>query len=178
MASLPACQAPSPPSPWIVRWAGLVRAGGPVLDVACGAGRHLRYFLERGHKVAGIDRDTARLADLAAEPRVEIVDADLEDGSPWPLPGRRFAGLVVANYLHRPLFPALLAALEPGGVLLYETFALGNEKYGKPSNPAFLLQPGELLERTRGLRVVAYEAMEEEEPRRVVQRLAAVRSQD
>ena len=167
------------PSPWIVHWAPLVRAGGSVLDLACGSGRHLRYFLGKAHPVVGIDRDVAALADLEGNPSVEIVRADLEDGSPWPLPDRRFAGIVVANYLHRPLFLSLIEALEPGGALLYETFAVGNEKYGKPSNPDFLLRAGELLERTRGLRVVAYEAVEEETPRRaVVQRIAAVRPEE
>ncbi len=166
----------APPSPWVLRWACLLSTGGPVLDVACGSGRHLRHFLQLGHTVTGIDRDISRVADLQGRAGVEIIAADLEDGSPWPLPGQRFAGIVVTNYLHRPLFPVLIAALQPGGVLLYETFAIGNEKYGKPSNPDFLLRPGELLERTRGaLHVVAYEAVEEENPRRVVQRIAAVR---
>lgn len=159
-----------------MRWACLICAGGPVLDLACGSGRHLRHFLQLGHMVTGIDRDPSRVADLQGRAGVEIIAADLEDGSPWPLPGQRFAGIVVTNYLHRPLFPVLIAALQPGGALLYETFAIGNEKYGKPSNPDFLLRPGELLERTRGaLRVIAYEAVEEENPRRVVQRLAAVK---
>lgn len=167
------------PSAWITRWAGLIAAGGTVLDVACGSGRHLRFFLSRDHNVVGLDRDGSGLADLQANPGVEIVQADLEDGSSWPLPGRAFAGIVVTNYLHRPLFPALVDALAPGGALLYETFALGNEKYGKPSNPDFLLRPGELLERTQGLRVVAYEAVEEQKPRRaVVQRIAAVKTMD
>ena len=107
---------------------------------------------------------------------MEIVQADLENGSPWPLPGRHFSGIVVTNYLHRPLFPTLIEALQPGGVLLYETFAVGNEKYGKPSNPDFLLRDGELLEIARGrLRVVAYEAVEEDAPRKVVQRIAAIK---
>jgi len=146
------------------------------LDVACGSGRHLRHFLNAGHKVVGIDRDVSQLDDLRHRPEVEIVQADLEDGSPWPLPGRNFAGIVVANYLHRPLFPALLEALAPGGALLYETFAVGNEQYGKPSNPDFLLRDGELLEIARGkLRVIAYEAVDEPTSRRVVQRIAAVK---
>lgn len=136
----------------------------------------MRHFLNAGHKVVGIDRDVSQLDDLHHRPGVEIVQADLEDGSPWPLPGRKFAGVVVTNYLHRPLFPALLEALAPGGALLYETFAIGNEKYGKPSNPDFLLHDGELLEIARGkLRVIAYEALEEETPRRVIQRIAAVK---
>lgn len=164
------------PSPWITRWAHLVSPAGIVLDVACGAGRHLRHFLARHRKVVGIDRDVSGLADLDGHPNVEIVQTDLENGSPWPLADRRFGGIVVTNYLHRPLFPALIAALAPGGALLYETFAVGNEKYGKPSNPDFLLRPGELVELARGLRVIAYEAVDEEMPRRaVVQRIAAIK---
>lgn len=168
------------PSPWIERWTALIGKQGPVLDLACGSGRHLRHFLSAGHKVVGIDRDVSGLDDLRQAGTVEIVQADLEDGSPWPLPGRKFAGIVVANYLHRPLFPVLLDALAPGGALLYETFAVGNEKYGKPSNPAFLLRDGELLEIARGkLRVIAYEAVEEQTPRRaVIQRIAAVKPEE
>jgi SAM-dependent methyltransferase len=177
MPSGPDFQIPAP-SPWITRWSPLIYAGGTVLDVACGSGRHLLHFLARDHKIVGVDRDIAALADLSGNPRVEIVQADLENGSPWPLPGRRFAGIVVTNYLHRPLFPTLIEALEPGGALLYATFAVGNEKYGKPSNPDFLLRDGELLEVARGkLRVIAYEAIEEETPRRaVIQRIAAIKS--
>lgn len=163
-----------PPSPWVVRFAPLVRAGGPVLDLACGAGRHARLFAGRGHPVACVDLDLRGVADL--EGRAELVRADLEDGSPWPLPGRRFAGIVVANYLHRPLFPALLDALEPGGVLLYETFMRGNQRFGRPSCAAFLLGSGELLEVARGrLQVVAFEQGEVASPKAaVVQRLCAV----
>ena len=146
--------APSPsPSAWVVRFTPLIESGGPVLDVACGSGRHARWFESRGHRVTGVDRDVDALAISGAS---ETVVADLE-GASWPLLDRRFAAVVVTNYLHRPLFPALLAALAPGGVLIYETFAIGNERFGKPSNPAFLLQPGELLEHCRDLDVVAYE---------------------
>jgi SAM-dependent methyltransferase len=164
------------PSAWIMCWAGLVRAKGEVLDLACGSGRHARHFLGLKHNVVCVDRDVSGVEDLRTHPVVEIVQADLEDGSPWPLSSRRFAGVVVTNYLHRPLFPALIEALGPGGVLLYETFAVGNEKYGKPSKPDFLLRDGELLEMARGrLRVIAYEAVEEPSPRRVVQRIAAIK---
>ena len=157
----------------MVRFAGLVPPGGQVLDVAAGGGRHTRLFLDRGHPVVAVDRQTDA---LTPRPGLEIVRADLESGAAWPFPGRRFAGIVVTNYLHRPLFPSLLAALAPGGALIYETFAAGNERFGKPSNPDFLLQPGELLEVVRGrLRVVAYENLEIGEPRpAVVQRIAAV----
>lgn len=160
------------PSSWIVQWAGLVPAGVPVLDVAAGGGRHTRFFADRGHRVTAIDRDVSA---LAAHPNVEIVKADLEDGSPWPLPGRTVGAVIVTNYLHRPLFPALLDALMPGGVLLYETFMEGNERFGRPSNPEFLLKDGELLELARDrLSVTAYEARMTSEPKMaMVQRIAA-----
>lgn len=160
------------PSPWIVQWAGLVAADATVLDVAAGGGRHTRFFAQRGHKVTAVDRDVSA---LSAGPTIEIVQADLEDGSPWPLPGRRFGAVVVTNYLHRPLFPALLDALMPGGVLLYETFMEGNERFGRPSNPEFLLKDGELLEIVHGrFSVVAYEARMISEPKMaMVQRIAA-----
>ena len=145
-------------SPWVGRFAGLVPAGGRVLDLACGGGRHSRLFRDRGHPVLALDRDVSGLADLARDPAVEVVQADLEDGSPFPLTGERFAGVVVTNYLYRPLLADLVAAVAPGGVLIYETFARGNERFGKPSNPDFLLTPGELLDAVRGnLRVRAYE---------------------
>lgn len=158
------------PSPWIARFAALVPAGGGVLDLACGGGRHARLFLDRGHKVTALDRDIAqaRLAEGA-----ELVAADLEDGSAWPLMGRRFDAVVVTNYLWRPLFPSILAALNPGGVLLYETFAAGNEKFGRPANPDHLLRRGELLELARGLTVVAYEDGVEGGAK-VVSRIAAI----
>ena len=160
------------PSPWIVQWAGLVAADATVLDVAAGGGRHARFFADRGNKVTAIDRD---INALTAHPNVEIVQADLEDGSPWPLPGRTFGAVVVTNYLHRPLFPALLDALMPGGVLLYETFMEGNERFGRPSNPEFLLKDGELLELARDrLSVTAYEARMISEPKMaMIQRIAA-----
>jgi len=155
-----------------VQWTGLVPADATVLDVAAGGGRHTRFFFDRGHKVTAIDRDVSA---LAAQPTVEIVQADLEDGSPWPLPGRTFGAVVVTNYLHRPLFPALLDALSPGGVLLYETFMEGNERFGRPSQPEFLLKDGELLELARGrFSVVAYEARMISEPKMaMIQRIAA-----
>jgi SAM-dependent methyltransferase len=165
-------------SPWIARWAPLVAPGAAVLDVAAGGGRHTRFFRGRGHRVTAVDRDVSYLPDLLNDRGVEIVAADLEADSPWPLPGRRFGAVVVTNYLHRPLWPALLAALEPGGVLLYETFMAGNERFGKPSNPAFLLRDGELLDVARddGLSVVAYEALMLSDPRpAMVQRIAARR---
>jgi SAM-dependent methyltransferase len=160
------------PSPWIVQWAGLVAAGVPVLDVAAGGGRHTKFFADRGHRVTAVDRDVSA---LASHPDIEIVPADLEDGSPWPLPGRVFGAAVVTNYLHRPLFPALLDALSPGGVLLYETFMAGNERFGRPSRPEFLLKDGELLELVHGrFSVTAYEARLVSEPKMaMIQRIAA-----
>jgi len=163
------------PSPWVVRFAPLVPAGGVVLDVAAGAGRHTTMFLARGHPVVTVDRDVGR---LAPRPNLTIVEADLESG-PWPLGDRRFTGVVVTNYLHRPLFAAITDAVAESGVLIYETFAQGNERFGKPSNLAFLLRPGELLDvaRARGLRVLAYEDLTVETPRPAcVQRIAATRA--
>ncbi len=161
------------PSAWIVRFAPQVRAGGTVLDVAAGAGRHARFFLGRGHAVTAIDRDASR---LAPHPQLRVVASDLEDGSPWPLPGVRFDAVVVTNYLWRPLLPAIVDAVAPGGVLLYETFADGNARFGKPSNPDFLLRPGELLDAVRGrLVVAAYEHGEVTMPRpAMMQRIAAI----
>ena len=152
-----------------------------MLDLAAGGGRHCRLFRDLGHRVTALDRDVSGLADLQGDPRVEVIRADLEDGPPdasWrPLEGRRFAGIVITNYLHRPLFAKIAAALLPGGVLLYETFGLGNERFGRPSNPDFLLAPGELLDCVRGrLRVVAYEDGKTDIPRpAMVQRIAAIR---
>lgn len=159
-------------SPWVVRWAPLIRPGGEVLDLACGAGRHARFLHALGCEVVAVDRDPALFTD--PPPGVELVGADLEAG-PWPFPGRRFDAIVVTNYLHRPLLPLLVASLEPGGVLLYETFAQGQEKLGKPSNPAFLLAPGELLDAVRErLRVVAFEDLTVGAPRPArVQRICA-----
>lgn len=156
----------------MVQWAGLVTPGVTVLDLAAGGGRHTVFFAGRGHRITAVDRDTAK---LPARDDVEIVTADLEDGSPWPLPGLRFGAAIVANYLHRPLFPAIFEALEPGGVLICETFMVGNERFGKPSNPDFLLKDGELLELVRGrFSVVAYEARLISEPKMaMVQRIAA-----
>ncbi len=157
-----------------MQWAGLIAPQADVLDVAAGGGRHSRFLADRGHKVTALDRDTSALALL---PDIKIVEADLEDGSPWPLPGRTFGAVVVTNYLHRPLFPELLAALAPGGVLLYETFMEGNERFGRPSNPSFLLKDGELLDLVRGrLSVTAYEARLVSQPKMaMVQRIAARR---
>jgi SAM-dependent methyltransferase len=165
-----------PPSPWVARFLGLVPAAGRILDVAAGAGRHTRLARARGYAATAVDVSVAGLADLGGAPDVEIIGADLE-GGPWPLGERRFAGVMVTNYLHRPLLPRLVAAVAEGGALIYETFAEGNEAFGKPSNPNFLLKQGELLDAVRGqLTVVAYEHGKIETPRpAVIQRIAAVR---
>jgi SAM-dependent methyltransferase len=166
---------PAAPSPWVARFAPLVPAGGPVLDLACGDGRHARLFLARGHPVIALDRDPGQLGELARAPGLEVVSADLEDGSPWPLAGRRFAAVVVTNYLFRPLFPILLDALGARALLIYETFAQGQEAIGRPTNPEFLLAPGELLQVVAGrLQVVAYEHGRIAAPRPAIkQRLCA-----
>lgn len=161
------------PSPWVVRWSHLVPPGATVLDVACGLGRHMRWFHGRGHPVCGVDRAAEAIA--AVGPLGRAVQADIE-GGPWPFVGERFGAVVVTRYLWRPLLPALVAAVAPGGVLLYETFAAGNETVGKPARPDFLLAPGELLAACAPeLRVVAYEDGFLDAPARFVQRIAAVR---
>jgi SAM-dependent methyltransferase len=174
------------PSPWIAHYAHLIPAKGPVLDLACGGGRHARFLAGRGHPVVALDRDTAALRESAAAsespPGIEIVTADLENGSPMfdppgPLAGRRFAGIVVVNYLYRPILPRLLDLLAPKGALLYETFARGNERFTRPRNPDHLLKSGELLEFARGkLQVIAYAhgVVEGDPIPGVKQRLAAV----
>ncbi|MFO1220901.1 MAG: class I SAM-dependent methyltransferase [Burkholderiaceae bacterium] len=160
------------PSPWVTRFAQLIARGGTVLDVACGSGRHLRWLAAQGLRVTGVDRDAAALA--ACEGAGELIEADLEAGS-WPLGDRCFDAVVVTNYLWRANLPQVVASVGPGGLLLYETFAVGNERHGRPSNPQFLLRPGELLDAARGLHVLAYEDGLLDEPTRRVQRIAAVR---
>lgn len=162
-------------SPWVEAHAGLVPAGEAVLDVAAGGGRHARFFAARGHKVVAVDKDISAIGGHSA---IEAIRADLEDGSPWPLAGRVFGGVVVTNYLHRPLFPDLLAALKPGGALIYETFARGNEAYGKPDNPDFLLEPNELIARVlNACMVVAFEDNYVHTPKpAIVQRIVAIKA--
>ena len=167
------------PSSWLVRWAPLIPPAGEVLDLACGGGRHARFLAQQGHVVDAVDRDAQALALLAGVAGVRPLRADLE-GAPWPYPDRAWDGIVVANYLHRPLFPSLLASLRPGGVLIYETFMVGNERWGRPSNPAFLLQPNELLTAFGAdLALAAFEQGEVGQPKpAVVQRICAVRTAD
>jgi len=164
------------PSPWIVRFAPLVATGARVIDVACGSGRHAKFFAARGADVTAVDRDPAALRALSGYTHIHVRQLDLE-GDTWPLAGAHFDAVVVANYLHRPHFDALVDLVASDGVLLYETFAAGNEVYGRPANPAFLLVRDELAERVRGrLTVVAFEQglVETHGRRAVVQRLAAV----
>jgi SAM-dependent methyltransferase len=159
-------------SAWVQRWSHLIAPGATVLDVACGSGRHLRWFAQRACRVTGVDRDAATLA--LSQNIAETVLADIEAG-PWPLAGRRFDAVVVTHYLWRELLPTIVGSVAEGGVLLYETFSEGQASVGKPSNPAFLLRPAELLQAAKGLRVVAFEDGFETAPERFVQRLAAVR---
>ena len=159
-------------SAWVQRWSHLVPSGARVLDVACGSGRHVRWFAGRGAAVTGVDRDAAATQPLSGI--AEIVVADIE-GGPWPFTERQFDAVVVTNYLWRPLLPAIVANVAPGGVLICETFAIGHETVGKPSNPNFLLRPGELLQAVQGLRVLAFEDGFELAFPRFVQRIVAVR---
>ena len=158
------------PSAWVERWAPLIKYG-TVLDLACGSGRHANFFLSKSLKVVAVDREPQVI------PGARFIRADLEDGSPWPLEGERFEGIVVTNYLYRPLMEILSESLKEGGVLIYETFMLGNERFGKPSNPAFLLRPGELLDCFGGLIVKGFEEGEVTLPKpAMIQRLCAVRT--
>lgn len=168
---------PDTPSPWVVRWSHLAAPGASVLDIACGGGRHLAWFTQRGHPVTGVDRDTA--AARVRLPGAELITADIEAG-PWPLTQgtsamRQFGLVVVTNYLWRPLWPHILDSVAPGGALIYETFAAGNETVGRPSRPDFLLQSGELLRVCADWHVVAYENGTLQAPARFVQRIAAIR---
>ena len=168
-------------SPWIGRFAPLIPNGGRVLDLAAGGGRHSRFLLDRGLEVTALDRkidglEALRDADPVVAKDLVIIEADLEDGPDWPLGEQRFDAVIVVNYLWRPLLPAIVQA---GDLLLYETFAAGNEAYGRPANPDFLLRPGELLEAVAGhLEVLAYEhgRIEDQGGTRIKQRLVAAKT--
>lgn len=164
-------------SHWVERFLPIIKSCGDVLDLACGRGRHSLRLHAAGFRVEAVDRDGSALAEISAKaPRIATRAADLESVA-WPYQGRRFDAIVVTNYLFRPLFPHLLDALAADGVLIYETFMVGNERFGKPSNPEFLLRPGELLDVVRGrLTVVAFEQGEVATPRpAVVQRLCGTK---
>nr|WP_184299786.1 class I SAM-dependent methyltransferase [Roseateles oligotrophus] len=163
-------------SSWLLRWQQACRPGATALDLACGSGRHLRHLAGLGLRVTGVDRDAAALAPLRQELKeAEIIQADIEAG-PWPLAGRAFDLVLVSNYLWRPLLPQIMAAVAPGGWLIYETFADGQQSIGRPARAEFLLQPGELLQACQGLRVIGYEDGFDSVNGRYVQRVAAVRS--
>ncbi len=170
-----------PPSEWVKRWSHLIKPAGRVLDVACGSGRHVRWFYDKNHTLALVDSSQAAIESIAIDAEFcEKVVADIENG-PWPFAGRQFDAVVVTNYLWRPLMPILLANLAPGGVLIYETFSAGNETVGKPSRPDFLLRTAELLDICTGLRVVAFEdgfaANAGGVNAKFIQRIAAVREE-
>ena len=163
------------PSPWVVRFGALLPAGAAVLDLACGRGRHARWLASRGCRVIAADRDADAVAALAGLDGVTGRVVDLESGAPWPWDAAAFDAVVVTNYLYRPAFDQLCALLRPGGVLIYETFMIGNAAFGKPSNPDFLLAPGELLARTADdFTVIAFEQGEVARPApAMIQRICA-----
>jgi SAM-dependent methyltransferase len=166
-----------PPSPWLRQWVSLIRAGGRVLDLAAGEGRHTGFLLDKGFRVVAADRKTDLLrARFGAIPECVIVAIDLEDGAGWRL-GGGFDGVIVSLYLHRPILPDLARALAPGGVLIYETFMVGTERFGRPTNPDFLLRPNELSDAfVPDLRIIAFEEGEVARPKpAMMQRLVAMR---
>lgn len=165
------------PSPWVERHLSFIPPGGRVLDLACGSGRHARLLAARDYRVVAVDRDFAAISGLHGVPGITALQLDLESGD-WPLAGERFAGIVVTNYLWRPRLADVCALLNRGGILIYETFMLGNEAYGKPSNPEFLLRPGELraVARAAGLREIAFEEGYTDQPKPALrQAICAVR---
>ena len=166
----------SNPAGFVQKHSTLIPKSGRVLDLACGNGRHTRYLLQQGFSVLALDKDVSGLADLAGEPNLEIIEADLEGGGDIPLKGQTFSGIVVVNYLYRPLFSDLVAALAEGGVLIYQTFMVGNEEFGRPHNPDFLLQENELLDVFGGeLNVLDFEQGFVERPSpAVVQKICVV----
>ena len=171
MASAPAHH---PPLDWVTQHADLIQPGGSVLDLACGSGRHTRWLLDQGFRVMAVDINLSGLSDIFEQTGLAVMETDLEAGF-WPLGNAQFDGIIVTNYLHRPLFPHLKEALSPDGVLIYETFMIGNERFGKPSNPDFLLQPDELGEEFRSMEIVAFEKGEVTGPKPAIkQKLVAI----
>jgi SAM-dependent methyltransferase len=165
------------PSNWVQRFASVIPEQGRVLDLACGYGRNARFLASKGYVVEAVDRDPDALASIAGLERINTRQLDIEGGS-WPFHAEVFDAVVVTHYLYRPLLPALFKLIAPQGVLIYETFMVGNERFGKPSSPAFLLRPGELLDLVKGrMAVVAFEQGEVNQPRQaMIQRLCAVRA--
>ena len=163
------------PSSWVVQHATQVPSG-MVLDLACGGGRHGRLFLDLGYRVTFLDRDVSRVADLGVNKDAKILEYDLENGAPWPFESDQFSGIIVVNYLHRPLLARLEESLKKGGVLIYRTFAQGNERYGRPANPDFLLAPGELRAFFgQSMEVIDFQEGFLENPDRVVQSICAIK---
>lgn len=166
------------PSSWIVRFLKGAPTGSRALDIACGSGRHISAARAAGLQVVGVDRDISSASlTFAGDSAVALMEKDLENGSPWPFQPAAFGAVIVANYLWRPLFPKIIETVGSQGVLIYETFAIGNERFGKPSNPDFLLRPGEILEAVSGSLIpIAYEHVQLSGPDRIVQRLCAVQT--
>lgn len=169
------------PSPWVTRFIPLIPHGGEILDLACGSGRHTRYLLNSGHKVTALDKDVSKVIMLTSNSNFSLSQWDLETKDPWPFPDKSFSGIIVTNYLYRPLFHNLINALDENGVLIYETFSIGNEYYGHPINPDFLLNNNELFELCKNkLTVVAFEqgiVLRQTAPK-VIQRICAQKNSD
>jgi SAM-dependent methyltransferase len=166
---------PALPSAWVSTYLPPAKTGDTALDVACGSGRHLKLAWERGYLVTGVDRDTDAISAMQSVAGVTIHACDLENGAPWPFTGKTFQAIIVTNYLYRPQLLAVIASVAPNGILIYETFATGNANFGRPSNPKYLLQPGELLAAVDGrLTPIAYQIATLPNPNRMVQRIAAV----
>lgn len=164
------------PSAWVTRFSGLIAKGGTVLDLACGSGRNTLWLAGQGLHVVAVDRDAHLIATMTGIPGISAIEADLE-GQAWPFAERRFDGIIVCRYLHRPLLPILADSLNEGGILIYETFMSGQENLGHPRNPDFLLHPDELLHAyAEKLDVIAFEQGLISEPRPAfLQRICARR---
>ena len=162
------------PSRWVSRWSNLLKPGTKILDLACGRGRNSLFLASLGHNVLAVDRDATKLSDISERPEITTMCEDLESGS-WPLDGWKFGGIIVTNYLYRPMLPDLMENLESGGIFIYETFAQGNQVFGKPSNPNYLLFPYELLDMLRDkLHIIGFEQGRVNSPSRaIIQRVCA-----